>query len=59
MGHAPKDAENIADELYMWAGLITDHLQDQLKIRKGYLDFRNNRWTLGSVTNSRMVPNDR
>ena len=41
MGHAPKDAENIADELYILAELATDHLQDQLKIRKSYLEYRN------------------
>ena len=40
-GHSADEAEKITDELYMWAGLITDHLQDQLKIRKSYLEYRN------------------
>mgnify|MGYP001561430459 CR=1 FL=1 len=40
-GHSADEAEKITDELYMWADLITDHLQDQLKIRKGYLECRN------------------
>lgn len=40
-GHPTDEAEKITDELYMWAGLVTDHLQDQLKIRKSYLEYRN------------------
>ena len=40
-GHSTDEAEKITDELYMWAGLITDHLQDQLKTRKSYLEYRN------------------
>ena len=40
-GHSVEEAEKIADELYILAELATDHLQDQLKIRKGYLDYRN------------------
>jgi hypothetical protein len=40
-GHSTDEAEKITDELYMWTRLITDHLQDQLKIRKSYIEYRN------------------